>query len=80
MEDVGAIYVHVYSFYKEHFMEEPRCEVALAMDCWPRVAMVSADENADITLPFLPKEVCQMLMKMKVSSAPGPNNLLVTFF
>jgi hypothetical protein len=54
--------------------------VSLAKDFWPDRAMVSADENMELTLPFSPEEVRRAIMEMKVDSALGPDGLPVIFF
>lgn len=44
---------------------------------------MSADENAELTLPFFPKvarRAIRVIVKMKANSALGPDNLPVTFF
>ena len=71
---------HIYSFYKELFTEGPRTGVALATHFWPLGALVSDDENSELTLPFSPEEVRRAIMGMKANSAPGPDGLPVSFF
>nr|XP_051211161.1 uncharacterized protein LOC127328612 [Lolium perenne] len=79
-EEAGEITTHIYSFYKGLFAVGPRTGVALAADLWPARAWVSDEENAALTLPFLPTEVRGALEGMKTSSAPGPDGLPVVFF
>lgn len=52
----------------------------MAVDYWHTGAMVSANENAKLSLPFMPEEVGQAIMEMKANSAPGPDGFSVTFF
>jgi mannosylglycoprotein endo-beta-mannosidase len=80
LEDTRDISNHVYSFFKELFMAGPRSGVSLAEDFWPDRAMVSADENMELTLPFSPEEVRRAIMEMKADSAPGLDGLPVIFF
>ncbi|KAK1618982.1 hypothetical protein QYE76_024499 [Lolium multiflorum] len=80
LEEAGEITTHIYSFYKGLFAAGPRTGVALAADLWPARAWVSDEENAALTLPFLPTEVRGALEGMKASSAPGPDGLPVVFF
>jgi hypothetical protein len=80
LEDARDISNHVYSFFKELFTAGPRSGVSLAEDFWPDRAMVSADENMELTLPFSPEEVRRAIMDMKADSAPGPDGLPVIFF
>ena len=80
LEDAGEISTHIYSFYKELFSAGPRTGVALSEHFWPAGAQVSGDENAELTLPFLPGEVKRAVMEMKANSAPGPDGLPVLFF
>jgi hypothetical protein len=80
LEDNRDISAHTYSFYKELFTAAPRSGVALAIDFWPDAARVTADENAELTLPFLPEEVARAVKEMKANLAPGPDGLPVSFF
>jgi hypothetical protein len=80
LEDNRDMSMHTYSFYKELFMAAPRSGVALAIDFWPDAARVTADENAELTLPFLPEEVARAIKEMKANLAPGPDGLPVSFF
>jgi hypothetical protein len=80
LEDNREISTHTYSFYKELFTAAPRSGVALAIDFWPNAARVTTDENAELTLPFLPEEVARAVKEMKANSAPGPDGLPVSFF
>jgi hypothetical protein len=80
LEDNKDISAHTYSFYKELFTAAPCSGVALAVDFWPLVARVTTDENADLTLLFLPEEVARAIREMKTNSAPGPDGLPVSFF
>lgn len=80
IEDPRAIPSHIYDFYKVLFSAGPRTGVALAMDLWPAGARVTDDENAELTLPFLPDEVARAIGDMKTNSAPGPDGLHVAFF
>lgn len=80
LESARDISSHIYSFYKELFSAAPHTGAALAADFWPVGAMVSEDENAELTLPFLPTEVHLAIMEMKPNSAPGPDGLSVVFF
>jgi hypothetical protein len=80
LEDPVELSSHIYSFYKELFSAGPRSGVSLAADLWPPRARVSADENAELTLPFLPEEVARAISGMKACSAPGPDGLPVVFF
>ncbi|XP_071677031.1 uncharacterized protein [Lolium perenne] len=80
LEEAGEITTHIYSFYKGLFAAGPRTGVALVADLWPARAWVSDEENAALTLPFLPTEVRGALEGMKPSSAPGLDGLPVVFF
>jgi mannosylglycoprotein endo-beta-mannosidase len=80
LEDARDISDHVYSFYKELFMASSRSGISLAVDFWPAGAMVSANENVELTRPFSPEEVGKAIMEMKADSAPGPDGLPVIFF
>jgi hypothetical protein len=80
LEENSDIYAHTYSFYKELFTAAPRSGVALAVDFWPAEARVIDDENAELTLPFLPEEVAYAIREMKANSAPRPDSLPVSFF
>jgi hypothetical protein len=80
LEDNSDISMHTYSFYKELFTAAPHSGVVLAVDFWPLGARVTNDENAELTLPFLPEEVARAVRDMKANSAPGPNGLPVSFF
>ena len=70
---------YIYSFYKELFTTAPRSGVALAEDTWSHGDLVSAGENAELTLPFLPEEVRRASMEMKANSSPGMDGLPVSF-
>lgn len=61
-------------------MSEPWFRVALVVDCWPAEARVSTNENAKLTLSFLPEEVSRAIAEMNASSVPSLNGLLVSFF
>ena len=80
LEEARDISSHIYSFYKELFMAAPRTGVALSPNFWLDGARVTDDENAELTLPFLPEEVARAIMDMKANSAPGPDGLPVVFF
>ncbi|KAM0922736.1 hypothetical protein ACQ4PT_005968 [Festuca glaucescens] len=80
LENNKDISSHVYSFYKDLFSAGPHSGVALSEDFWPALARVSAEENASLTLPFLPEEVAHAVKEMKANSAPGPDGLPVSFF
>jgi hypothetical protein len=57
-----------------------RSGISLAVDFWPMRAMVSANENVELTRPFSPEEVGKAIREMKVDSALGPDGLPVVFF
>jgi hypothetical protein len=57
LEDAIDIFDHICSFYKELFMAGPRSGILLAADFWPVRAMVSANENVELTHPFSSEEV-----------------------
>ncbi|KAE8767138.1 putative NOT transcription complex subunit VIP2 [Hordeum vulgare] len=76
-EDISS---HIYSFYKELFSADPHGCTSLFEDFWPLADQVSDGENVELTLPFSPKEVGQMIASMKACSAPGPDGLPVIFF
>jgi hypothetical protein len=80
LEDARDISDHVYSFYKELFTVGPRSGISLSVDFWPVGAMVSANENAELTRPFSLEEVGKAIMEIKADSAPGPDGLPVVFF
>jgi mannosylglycoprotein endo-beta-mannosidase len=80
LEDARDIFDHVYSFYKELFTVGPRSGISLLVDVWPVGAMVSANENVELTRPFSLEEVGKAIMEMKADSAPGPDELPVVFF
>ena len=61
-------------------MVEPSFRVALGVNCWPTEARVSANENAELTLSFLPEEVLPAIAEVKASMVPCLNGLLVSFF
>ncbi|KAE8791846.1 Heparanase-like protein 2 [Hordeum vulgare] len=76
-EDISS---HIYSFYKELFLAEPRGGSSPCEDFWPLADQVSDAENAELTLPFSSEEVGQAIASMKAWSAPGPDGLPVVFF
>jgi hypothetical protein len=80
LEDARDISNLIYSFYMELFMAGPCSRISLVVDFWPARAMVSANENVELTLPFSPEEVGKAIRDMKVDSAPGPDGLPVIFF
>jgi hypothetical protein len=80
LEDAREISDHVYSFYKELFTAGPRSGISLSVNFWPVGAMVSDNENVELTRPFSPEEVRKAIMEMKANSAPGPDGLPVVFF
>jgi mannosylglycoprotein endo-beta-mannosidase len=80
LEDARDISDHIYSFYKELFMAGPRSGISLTVNFWPVGAMVSANENVELTRPFSPEEVGKVIREMKDDSASGPNGLPVVFF
>ena len=54
--------------------------MALASRFWPLGALVSDNENRELTLPFGADKVRRAIMGMKANSAPGPDGLPVSFF
>ncbi|XP_073360357.1 uncharacterized protein [Aegilops tauschii subsp. strangulata] len=77
LESPEDISTHIYSFYKELFLAEPRGGFSLCADFWPLADQVSDVENAELTLPFSPEEVGRAIASMKACSAPGPDGLPV---
>jgi hypothetical protein len=80
LEDARGISTHIYSFFKELFTAGPCSGVSLAEDFWLDRAMVFADENMELTVPFSLEEVRRVNMEMKDDSAPGPDRILVILF
>ena len=79
LEEAQILSDHIYSFYRDLFTEGPRTGVALASRFWPLGALVSDNENRELTLPFEADEVRRAIMGMKANSAPGPDGLPVSF-
>uniref|UniRef100_A0A453SB11 Uncharacterized protein n=1 Tax=Aegilops tauschii subsp. strangulata TaxID=200361 RepID=A0A453SB11_AEGTS len=65
LESPEDISTHIYSFYKELFLAEPRGGFSLCADFWPLADQVSDVENAELTLPFSPEEVGRAIASMK---------------
>lgn len=70
LEHHDEITTHIYAFYKDLFIAQPRSGVSLVVDFWPTAARVSDLENAELTLPFLPDKVDAMIVAMKAGCAP----------
>uniref|UniRef100_A0ACD5UL18 Uncharacterized protein n=1 Tax=Avena sativa TaxID=4498 RepID=A0ACD5UL18_AVESA len=53
LESPQALSSHIYAFYRGLFSASPQSGVSLAPDFWAGEALVSPEENAGLTLPFL---------------------------
>jgi hypothetical protein len=53
---------------------------SLAPKLWDEVERVCDEENRSLELTFTPEDLDEVLLSMKVDSAPGPDGLPVVFF
>jgi hypothetical protein len=58
---------------------EPRVFL-LGPNLWPKSAWVSGEENSVLERTFMAEELEDVLLSMKVDSAPGPDCLPVAFY
>jgi hypothetical protein len=73
---------HVYQFY-QGLMGSGGGETrvfSLSPQLWDEHQQISDEENGHLELTFTPEELDEVLLSMKVDSAPGPDGLPVLFF
>jgi hypothetical protein len=81
VEEQAEVLKHVYQFY-EGLMGAVGEERAffLAPDLWPEEKRVSDEENLGLELTFTAEDLEEVLLSMKLDSAPGPDGFPVLFF
>ena len=74
ISDPRGLQDHIYSFYRELLGEqrEPRF-LSLSPAMWNTGGRVSDEENEELMLTYLEKELDEVLANMKVDTAPGPD-------
>jgi hypothetical protein len=72
---------HLYEFHLNPMGSHGEDRVlSLAPNLWDEDKWVSAEENLALDLTFSLEELDEVLLSMKMDTAPGPDGLPVTFF
>jgi hypothetical protein len=81
IDDQKDLVEYIYQFYKDLMgsVGEERV-LSLAPNLWEEDSKISPEENQDLELTFIPKELDDMLLSMNLDSALGLNGLPVVFF
>jgi hypothetical protein len=71
---------HIVKYYKNLFGNSQPCQMNLNSNFWPHQYILSEVDNTYLVRKFEIEEIKDVIMEMRINSAPRPNGFGVSFF